>query len=125
MYSPKIQHVADICYLESYLRTPLPLLPFQQPRWMDAPVEKTSVASGVYPADDERADDAVESIEGQDEDVCGAGVWGDGKREWVGWENMRRESTVPQGKGGLKRSLDDDDDDEEGTRQALKKQCKA
>jgi hypothetical protein len=97
MYEPKTLHVADISYPESYLRTPLPLLPFPNLKWL-AGAAYNELENSVE--EDEGRDTVRQSIEtpGQDNNPASE-VWGDGKREWSGWEETRN----------LKRRCDEDD----------------
>ncbi|KAH3950946.1 hypothetical protein HBI56_086150 [Parastagonospora nodorum] len=124
LYTPKILHVADISYPESYLRTPLPLLPFQQSEWLSKPVDKvpTSPGLGTYELD-ESLGEILESIEGRDEvDIQEErGVWGDGKREWDEWEEgSLKEWSCMGEQASRKRGFED----EEGSVR-VKKKCKA
>jgi len=129
LYTPTILHVADISYPESYLRTPLPLLPFQQPKWLSKPVgkEPTSPGLGAYELD-ESLGEILQSIEGRDEEDCQEkrDVWGDGKREWDEWKEWEDRGSLKRGWSGLEEraSRKRGYEDEEGSGRVMKK-CKA
>jgi len=80
-HEPKVLHVADISYPESYLRTPMPQLVSQ-------PVHHGSKALSTTEEEDVR-----QSIEETSEDASMAQghVWGDGTREWAGWVEHRKD----------------------------------
>lgn len=126
LYTSKILHVADISYPESYLRTPLPLLPFQQPKWLSKPVDKepTSPGLGAYELD-ESLGEILESIEGRDEGDFQEkrDVWGDGKREWEEWEergSLKRDWSGLGEQASGKRGFEDGEGSER-----VRKKCKA
>jgi hypothetical protein len=127
----KILHLADISYPESYLRTPLPLLPFQQPKWLDQQSsEGVSPIMGAWEYDDS-GEVVLESIEGSEgsegsersSEVVSGNVWGDGKREWTFWEervSSKRGWTVLESPRSLKRTREDLEGDLRN-----KKKCRA
>jgi hypothetical protein len=96
LYDTKILHLADICYPESYLRTPLPLLPFPNLRWLAEEAYNEAESSAT---EEENPDTVRESIETSDEMSSATEIWGDGKREWNGWQEPHT----------LKRRLNDDE----------------
>lgn len=94
--SPKALHMVDITYPESFMRTPLPLLPFDAPKWLLEYGRSAGIAgreSITEFDDDDEADDVRESIEPREEliSVTKKDIWGDGKREWSGYTY----STIP------------------------------
>jgi hypothetical protein len=78
---------------------------------------------GAYEID-ESVDDIIESIEGGEDECNGSGnMWGDGKREWMGWEERgkwKREWTGIAERSRLKRRCEGGDGDARG-----KKKCRA
>lgn len=91
----------DITYPESYMRTPLPLLPFSAPKWLleysrgagYAPVRSCLVE--LYDDDVDEADIVRESIEPRDEEVMvkkEKDIWGNGTRGWNGGRKRRFDS---------------------------------
>jgi hypothetical protein len=130
LYDSKILHLADISYPESYLRTPLALLPLQRPQWLDQPAgEEISPIVRAYEYD-ECGEEILESIEGSEGSGESSGgevsgnVWGDAKREWAFWEervNSKRGWTVLESPRSLKRGRDDLEGD---VRTKKKKKCR-
>jgi hypothetical protein len=99
-YTEKFLNLADIKYEESYMRTPMPGL-----KWTCN--QGPQHASSVVGEWDLGGEEVVESIECNDESFgLGAGkerdVWGDGTREWNGYEEMNQ---------GKKRSREYDGDE--------------
>jgi hypothetical protein len=100
-YTEKVLNLADIKYEESYMRTPLPDL-----KWVWN--QGSEHASSGVEEWDLGGEEVVESIECNDEsygmvrEEKGRGVWGDGKREWNGYEEMNQ---------GKKRSREYDGDE--------------
>jgi hypothetical protein len=135
LYDSKILHLADISYPESYLRTPLPLLPLQRSQWLDQPAsEEISSIVGAYEYD-ECGEEILESIE-SDEGIEGSGevasgsLWGDGKREWTFWEervSSKRGWTVLESPRSLKRGRDNLEGDvrTKKKKKKKKKKCRA
>lgn len=83
--------MVDIVYPESYMRTPLPLLPFTAPKWLvdygrSARYAETECILELD--DNEEADTVRESIEPHEKITTKEELWGDGKREWNGWANV-------------------------------------
>jgi hypothetical protein len=100
-YTEKVLNLADIKYEESYMRTPMPDLKWawnQDPQHASSVVEKWDLGG----------EEVIESIECNDEsyrmvrEEKRRGVWGDGKREWNGYEEMNQ---------GKKRSREYDEGD--------------
>jgi hypothetical protein len=89
-YIEKFLNLADIKYEESYMRTPMPDL-----KW--ACNQGPQHASSVVEEWDLGGEEVIESIECNDEsygmvrEEKGRGVWGDGKREWNGYEETNQE----------------------------------
>jgi hypothetical protein len=100
-YSPKISHVADISYPESYLRTPLPQFSSPYLTWHDKAATREVYKVEVPILDEydpdmgylDNEETVLESIEGRDEDLGGgSNVWSDGKRDWTGYESWAEQA---------------------------------
>ncbi|KAF2825967.1 hypothetical protein CC86DRAFT_382931 [Ophiobolus disseminans] len=106
LYPTTVLYVADISYPESYMRTPMPQRAFQQPAFQQlaTPLEEgCGMRRAVEDAlDRDFVEGVLESVEcgegfgsGSGEDVE---VWGDGKREWMGWVEYRKSVERRSGK---------------------------
>jgi hypothetical protein len=90
----------------------LPLLPFQQPKWLGKPVGKQPASPGLGACElDESLGEIRESIEGRDEEDCQEqrDVWGDGKREWEDRGSLRRGWSGMEERAGRKRGYEEEE----------------